>query len=261
MSIPDKAEALNAPTSGSMSALSSDTPPIITFPEFLLHTQKPPPLITVNRILNTLYTVSGVTTVLYGTSRFVINPMIESLSSARHSLFSTASQNIEALNEKIERLVSVVPEPRAAANHNSHISEGSSVEFNPTELFHRSVATQTISRNSRSASPVRSELASTASLRINQHTRLQSLHTHLADLLTSTNTLGDSPGLVTNRLKETQHYLDTLSYSSVFMMNGRPEEASKDDKVARVKAEIRGFKGLLLSARNFPSGVGARGRG
>lgn len=254
-------EALDAPKSGSMSVLSPDTPPIITFPEFLLHTRRPPPLITVNRILNALYTLSGITTVFYGTSKFVINPMIESLNSARHSLFLTASQNIEALNEKIERIVSVVPELRSAANQNSHVSECSSENFNPTELFHRSVATQTLSRNSRSASPVGPELASNVSLRTNQYARLQSLHTHLADLLTSTNTLGDSPGLVTNRLKETQHYLDSLAYGSVFMTNGRPEEASKDDKVAAVKAEIRGFKGVLLSARNFPTGVGVRSRG
>lgn len=32
-----------------------------------------------------------------------------------------------------------------------------------------------------------------------------------------------------------------------------------DDEIARVKAEIRGVKGVLLSARNFPGGVG-RGR-
>lgn len=32
-----------------------------------------------------------------------------------------------------------------------------------------------------------------------------------------------------------------------------------EDEIAKVKAEIRGVKGVLLSARNFPGGVG-RGR-
>lgn len=34
---------------------------------------------------------------------------------------------------------------------------------------------------------------------------------------------------------------------------------TNDDEIAKVKAEIRGVKGVLLSARNFPGGVG-RGR-
>lgn len=31
---------------------------------------------------------------------------------------------------------------------------------------------------------------------------------------------------------------------------------ANEDEISRVKAEIRGVKGVLLSARNFPGGMG-----
>ena len=39
---------------------------------------------------------------------------------------------------------------------------------------------------------------------------------------------------------------------------GSGNGSERDDEIARVKAEIRGVKGVLLSARNFPAG--GRGR-
>ena len=38
-------------------------------------------------------------------------------------------------------------------------------------------------------------------------------------------------------------------------MNGYGGLPGKEDEITRVKAEIRGVKGVLLSARNFPAGA------
>ena len=50
-------------------------------------------------------------------------------------------------------------------------------------------------------------------------------------------------------VSELQSYLAKLPHAG---------QQQGTDAVAEVKAEIRGVKGVLLSARNFPSGVAAR---
>ena len=192
--------------------------------------------------------------------------MLETLSYSRHSLFETASENLDTLNEMLEGNVSVVPDSathaRSYKDGPDDTSETSSITSDPTELFHRDIATQTSlpqsPMSSDSSSPPeptpKSELAS-------QTTRLQIIHSHLSEFLSTANTLIASDEGVKDNISELQTYLDGLAYGSSTYVNGYAgigggTSREKDDEIAKVKAEIRGVKGVLLSARTFPGGVG-----
>ena len=58
---------------------------------------------------------------------------------------------------------------------------------------------------------------------------------------------------------ELRKYLDGITFAS---FNGLPHSGAGGarDEISRVKAEIRGVKGTLLSAKMFPGGGGAYGR-
>ena len=81
------------------------------------------------------------------------------------------------------------------------------------------------------------------------------IHDRLCDLLPPegepTNPLGDS-------VRELRAYLGKLPLANSLHVGGKAGRRGENDAVANVKAEIRGVKGVLLSARNFPSGVAAR---
>lgn len=233
-------------------AASREMAPIITYPEFLLHMRKPPPLITTQRTLTSLYVALGVGATVYGTSKFLISPMIDALNSARHALFQAASANLRVLNDKLEHSVSAVP---AAITHEDVLFPNrrmSADDLNPAELFHRSIATQTNLETPPAVcdTPAKSD----------DHAFLQRLHEELGHLLASEATLLDSSNSLKGQLTEFQHYLDKVAYGSLLMPNSHHLKSAKEDEISKIKAEIRGFKGALLSARSFPSGAGFRGR-
>lgn len=243
------------------STSSPDIPPIITYPEFLIHTQKLPPLITVNRLLSSLYLVTASAASIYGTSKYIVNPMVESLSAARHSLFETTNSNLRTLAEKLDQIVSLVPGTAAPGKVLSQETDDSSTVSDPAEFFHRSAATQTTPRLSRSLSSISSQAPGPMPPTRDQLLRLQTLHAHLSDLLTSNDAQMDSSQQVKGHVNDLQNYLDSLAYGSLMTPNGLPGDSWKEDEISKVKAEIRSVKGVLLSARNFPSSVGTKGRG
>ena len=247
-----------------------DIPPVITYPEFLLHAQKSPPLITANRLLNTLYLASGAAATIYATSKYVVYPMVESLTEARHSLFETASTNVNNLNEKLEKVVSVIPDTKSTSKAKGtsigdETSDLDSVTSDPAELFHRDTGTQTslsLSRSSSAVSSSRSDSASSpeASPAAAQSSSLKSIREQLSSTLESTTTSREIDESVMDDMKSLHHYLDLLAYGgNATYVNGYPSAGSgKDDEIARFKAEIRGVKGVLLNARSFPGS--GRGR-
>ena len=46
----------------------------MTYPEFLTKPTRPPPLVTRDGIFNTLYAFAGLSTALYGVSKFIVAP-------------------------------------------------------------------------------------------------------------------------------------------------------------------------------------------
>ncbi|KAK2810597.1 hypothetical protein FQN50_002854 [Emmonsiellopsis sp. PD_5] len=259
---------------------TSTSPPIITYPEFLLQASKPPPLVTFQGVLYTLYGAAGLAATIYGASQFLVTPMLGALTGARHELAETAQNNLKTLNEKLEDTVSVIPpmkSSRTSSEEAEHIDDADSITSDPTELFHRDIATQTSPElpQSTSTSTPSSENSETNTISaseraMNNHVkRLESIKSQLNEVQTDEDHAGKSHANARDRMTELQTYLDSLMYSSPPYLgsnlygipngdgisgNGSKEE----DAIAAFKTEIRSVKGTLLSARNFPAGGGIR---
>ncbi|KAL8703148.1 MAG: hypothetical protein Q9201_003652 [Fulgogasparrea decipioides] len=251
--IPQRQESISHHTSPSP---TKDIPPIITYPEFLIHSRKPPPIISASRLINTFYLFSGAAAAVYGTSRYIAQPMLDSLTAARHSLLETAQTNLNTLNDKLEKSVSVIPtgvsELRGQEGEEDEEDNESGVTEDMVPLFCRTVGTQTLPPHSPSASLSSSISSNTPQLDATSthQSSLHSLHTSLSALLPAKDTDRNN---VILQLDDLKTYLDSLAYSSL------PTQDSKDDAVSKFKAEIRGVKGVLLNARNFPAGPPGRG--
>ncbi|KAK4860712.1 hypothetical protein LT330_004443 [Penicillium expansum] len=261
-----------------------DVPPIITYPEFLFESSKPPPLVTMRNLLYTLYGAAGLGASLYGASEYLVKPMLANLTSARHELAATAETNLHKLNEKLEKTVSVIPAELTARKNKPYSDEedddASSITSDPTELFHRDVATQTSPEPTPVTSatgPVNSadSAAFSPSTAVNNHvSRVESITSKLREIVNSekdASTLDDS---MRSRLTELHHYCDGLIYSGPTYSTGTTYGAwnsntsgsndsssmrkAEDEAIAGFRADIRGVKGALLSARNFPASRGGR---
>ena len=248
-------------------------PPIITYPEFLTQSTAAPPLITVKRVLNTLYMTTAAAATIYGTSKYLIEPMMESLTEARHDLAEHAKGKLETLNSNLELIVSEVPSSGKVRSRPDDMTKDSesvdSTDSDPTELFHVDIGTQTSpiqSRRSSTSSSITSTPAKDAKLLI-QQSRLKDLNTHLSDLLEDSNGVESADDVAAN-VSDLRTYLDGIIYSSphsngnlysniigssgVGGIGGLRGAGPEDDAIGNIKGEIRGIKGILLSARNFP---------
>ena len=265
---------------------SRDIPPIITYPEFLYEAQKPPPLVSLKSVLYTIYATSGIAASIYGASEFLVKPMVASLTTARHDLAETAQDNLEQLNKKLEENVSTIPPAASAKAHRSAAEEEKdeenteSVASDPTELFHRDIATQTspeLETAPEPASITDGNQPSKAKEAVAKHLkRLQSITSQLHEARTAEARVDSANSEARDRLTELHTYLDSLTYSAPTYLNsnlyGMYGDTSRDSKkggissgeedaIAAFKTEVRSVKGALLSAKNFPSGgVGYRFR-
>ena len=181
--------------------------------------------------------------------------MVETLTSARHSLAVTAQGNLRNLNDKLEAVVSVLPDPSQSTQDSSADDPD---ELDASALYHRSAGTQTSPRVSRSNSTSSTSSVHGVSLVESQATKLQQIQEELQGLLRPS--FGDHPqkGNMEEELNNLQTYLNHLTYGGV---NTNETGQRKEDGIAKLKGEIRQAKGVLLSSRNFPSSVAARGWG
>ncbi|RVX75871.1 hypothetical protein B0A52_00228 [Exophiala mesophila] len=249
-----------------------DIPPIITYPEFLLKPQKPPPLVTVDRLTYAAYALAGISAVTYGASKFIIQPMLQTLTEARQELASTTQADLEKLNSKLESVVSHVPyiPPSGSVllfkqSQKDDLDETSSIDSDPTELFHRDIATQTSPRPSRSNSLSSSDSRSglpASNPTLAQSTRLEALHSSLNTLLTSTNThfsqdrFQESIAAFKGTLDKIDQSHNPFMYdytSTIGVDDKSKSQGKKDTEINKFKAEIRSLKGAFLSSRNFPT--------
>ncbi|KAK3073542.1 hypothetical protein LTR53_004776 [Teratosphaeriaceae sp. CCFEE 6253] len=270
----------------------ASAPPIITYPEFLLNAHNPAPLVTPTRVLNTAYFAAGLATLVYGASTFLLTPMRDSLTAARHDFASHSSGKVDEFNDRLSKIVSKVPETRQGTlDSGADADEGeenASVVSDPTELYHRDMGTQTTSPP---PSPLGSSSAFLPSLSgvdrektqvDQQSSTLDKLNAHLQTLSSEmSSTQADAHGEQKERMGKLRHYLDTLQYglgygastiygqgywdaqsnavggdsektASVEREKGREAEKAWEASVEGMKREIRGVKGVLLSARRFP---------
>ncbi|KAF8851007.1 hypothetical protein BDZ45DRAFT_808713 [Acephala macrosclerotiorum] len=233
------------------------SPPIITYPEFLTTPTSPSPLITKNRLLTTLYLFSGLSALLYGTHTYLITPMVASLTDSRLSLAGTSKTNLSKLISKLQSVVSEIPsEP---IKHHEHEDGESSDDEDPTELFHRDIGIQTSPPRSRSSSPA----ADTSEFVLERQTsQLSKLKESLQGLVDDSTSEGHDVTELEGTIGVLREYLDGMAFVTPSYGYGGYGGSSggnkeENDEISKVKASIRGVKGVLLSARSFPGGVRA----
>lgn len=181
--------------------------------------------------------------------------MLESLHEARHSLFQTANDNLNSLNEKLEDTVSVIPASALSPSSVAADSDMESDTSDPTELFHRDVGIQTSTPSS--PSPPAESLDPIDA----QAGRLASIRTHLSTLLDVNTTTQASNEDLSLSITSLQRYCDDLRFGRKGGLGATAYgigATTQEDQVEAVKREIRGVKGVLLSAKSFPGGGRAR---
>ncbi|KAK4122585.1 hypothetical protein N657DRAFT_681588 [Parathielavia appendiculata] len=250
------------------SARKEDRPPIVTYPEFLAKPPRSPPLVTVNGFLNTLYAFAGLSTLVYGTSRYVVKPMVNTLTEARVSLHDTAKQDLAKLVSKLETTVSELPPPKPkdlrnlSADVERDESDAVSSYDDPTELFHRDIGVQTSlpsSPSSPSSPQSQQQQQQKENPTTHQTTRLASLVSSLRSLHEGLVDQAESLGDVQTVADLLRQDLDKLSAASAatdfvggFSLYGAAGKNEPDDEIKRAKENIRRVKGVLLSTRSFP---------
>ncbi|CAK3842739.1 Hypothetical predicted protein [Lecanosticta acicola] len=235
------------------------TPPIITYPEFLVEAHKQPPLITPTRILNSVYVAGGIATLLYAASKWIINPMVATLSESRHEFLSHSQSKVDEMNERLEKLVSKLPESKKEPASMEEGAEDESITSDPTELYHRDMGTQTSPLPSRSSSlPGAAQPKEPVEY---QTGALEIMTSHLTELADGAEQAEEGSRERQDRMNKLRHYLDDLifgapltnawhtSEDAITMKNG----SSENDAIEDLKKEIRGVKGVLLSAKRFPA--------
>lgn len=257
-------------------APKADMPPIITYPEFLMKPQKPPPLVTIHRLATASYIIGGVSALTWAASKYLIAPMLESLTASRHDLAFTTLTSLDTLNTKLESSVSHIPyiAPLKPLKPTDDALSDTSSDSDPTELFHRDHGTQTSPPKSRSSST--SSPASPLNPTTSQTTRLTSLHSSLSSLLSSTAASTSTEALSTS-VSRFQSIIDVIESNSTplytsYKVKSAPLNSSSNtttgvsttkskaadansntSEAAKFKNEIRALKGAFLSSRNFPT--------
>ncbi|KAI1780640.1 peroxisomal membrane anchor protein conserved region-domain-containing protein [Hypoxylon cercidicola] len=243
---------------------TSNSPPIITYPEFLTTSPRPPPLITPTRLANILAVSGSIWTALYGVARCVVNPMVENLNESRTDYYSHVNERLGQLVEKLEGVVSEVPykngKPLKSKYEESVCEDDESTFSDPTELFHRDIGTQTSpvmlaedrpsSRNTsgQGDKPVDAQVRRLAALRASVR-ELNDMHIRRADGSAEMNA----------RLREIRDEVDKLGapamvdFSSGYSGLGYGRSSEPDDEVKKAKDAIRSVKGMFLSTRSFPT--------
>ncbi|KAF2433096.1 hypothetical protein EJ08DRAFT_561675, partial [Tothia fuscella] len=264
------------PTSSTQSTPPSfsprDVPPVITYPEFLVHANKPAPLVTTNFLVNTAYITAGLYATVYGLSKYIIAPMEASLTQSRHDILIHTTEQLENFNEKLSSMVSTIPQSKphgTISKSTDHPDDASDItnDSDPTELYHRDFGTQTsptLSRRPSSSSEIAPDTP--ADIITGHSNRIRIMASHLKDLEASNASEMGKVEEVGKQLTALNSYLNDMSYSSPYYRysstnyswNGSGSyNGGKDDEIEKLKTEIRSVKGVLLSTRTFPRGKNA----
>lgn len=164
--------------------------------------------------------------------------------------------NLDDLNERLVKNVSSVPDGMAKQSECDEVDDdddSSETTEDIMPLFNRTIGTQTSPPLSPSSSTFGSETKLSPNSIPIQETSLKSLHSSLSTLLVPSPS-SDAESSLSSQIRDLKQYLDNLSYPSLYPSATSSLAESKDDAVNKFKAEVRGVKGVLLSARNFPSG-------
>jgi hypothetical protein len=240
--------------------------PIITYPEFLIAPTSPSPLVTKSRLITTLYLFSSLSALLYGTNTYLLTPMIASLTTSRLSLAETASSNLQKLITQLEGMVSEIPATTNPTGLDADREDVDSDDEDPAEMFHRDIGVQTSLPTSPHPSRPSSPSPTSKTVIADQATRLTGLKSALQGLVEDSSSEGHDVTELEGTIGVLREYLDGMAYvatpsygygglSGYSGAGGYGANKEVDDEISRVKAGIRGVKGVMLSARSFPGGV------
>jgi hypothetical protein len=270
-----------APTSTSKPQAEAQQPakkpqevaPVVTYPEFLAQRQKPAPLVTMSGILTTAYASAGLAAGVYGLSKYIVEPMVASLTESRHEFATHTSEHLDKVTSTLEGMVSTVPSRKQVQSSETEKgaddASSTSSDEDPSELFHRDCAVQTSPSLSRrgSVASLTGGVGAEASKPVSetQAERLDTLKTHITDLKQTNENSATASNLAATQVKDLTTYLQDMAFqtpyypghlvSSSYGSTGNSNSSwKKDDAGEALRAEIRGVKGMLLSARKFPSG-------
>lgn len=245
-----------APTSSAppvSASITSDAPPIITYPEFLTHSPRPPPLLTPSRLVNIVAASGAALGVLYGAASLVVSPMVDTLNESRSDYYDHLSTHLSKLVEKLEGMVSEVPYKNGKPLKSEAESDDNSSYDDPTEMFHRDIGTQT--------SPQQSLFAPEAEEKpIDRQARqLARLTASLKELSDTYTKQAESTADLHAVLREVRDEADKLAYPntsdyySSYGGYGLGRSSEPQDEVKKTKDAIRSVKGIFLSSRMFPT--------
>lgn len=203
--------------------------------------------------------------------------MLASLTASRLSLAETSKSNLSRLIARLEKVVSEIPPP--ISKHGAGLNgqgldeeEGGSEDEDPTELFHRDIGIQTSLPPSPSLSHSLSQ-ASTPPTCTNQTmsqiSSLQRLNSSLTTLLEDSISEDHEITEIDDTISILKEYLEGISAGPIYGLGGSSGNygvgsgiyavaggnggaGKEEDEISRVKAGIRGVKGVLLNARSFP---------
>ncbi|KAK8107973.1 uncharacterized protein PG998_009986 [Apiospora kogelbergensis] len=245
---------------------ASDAPPIITYPEFLTHSPRPPPLITPSRVLDILAVSGTAWTLLYGAARFIVSPMVESQTEARSDYYTHVNEKASQMVEKLEGLVSEVPYKNGKPLRSQQAGAYTDAEDDksscgdPTEMFHRDIGTQTSPPPSATPSSGSSDAnESTVDAQARRLARLRTAVKELSDM--NTKRAEDTADLLSGvtRLRDevdkVHRYPTWTPPASMYGQTsfGRSTSQQEDDEYKKTKDAIRSVKGVFLSSRMFPT--------
>ncbi|GAB0131992.1 hypothetical protein EsDP_00000443 [Epichloe bromicola] len=255
-SLESETTTTRTPTSTSRlppSNATNDRPPIVTYPEFLVKPERPPPLVTRNGLINTLYAFAGLSTMLYATSKYLIAPMVENLTEARTELHHVAAKKLDHWVAQLERTVSVIP---SAYSQSTAYDEKDSIDAeDPTEMFHRDVGTQTSLIDNAPAPAAKSVEPAPKGHADN----VASLTKTLSVLKDQFRAQSEGFEDVKTLLDVFRDDLDGMTYGGAtdlvggYDVYGTSKKHEPEDEIRKVRDNIRRVKGVLLSTRNFPA--------
>lgn len=267
-------EQMNTPPPQQQQQATHTAPPIITYPEFLVEAHKPSPLITPTRVLNTLYVAGGISTLLYAASKYIVTPMVDTLHESRHDFLSHSQSKVDELNSRLSKLVSKQP---GGTIMPSDVDDDDSDLSDPTELYHRDMGTQT-----ELPLEAKSTIRNVEEEKKKEHVEyaangLKIIESHISEMADASDQAGEAHKDRREKMNELRHYLDQLLYgtaggplwtedsiknaygtSSAMGGIGAMDSSNtnnnkkEDDAIEELKKEIRGVKGVLLSAKRFP---------
>lgn len=181
--------------------------------------------------------------------------MVASLTESRHELAETSKNKLNEFITRLEGVVSEIPTGNAPITPAAG-EDGEESDEDPTELFHRDIGVQTSPPISRSSSPAPEK----DSIVGTQTSRLTELKESLQGLVDDSMSEGHDVTELEGTIGVLREYLDGMAYAPPtynYSGYGSNNTKEQDDEISRVKASIRGVKGVLLSARSFPGGVRA----